>query len=66
MWHDLKIFTEGGLYEAMLRDLNPSHPNHDWLLQESTVKIPDLCKMVLDDAIKDIVHDDWEAKGKLL
>ena len=64
MWEALKNFGQGGLYEAMLRDLPASHPNHDWLYRETgRAPIPPFCKTVLDDMIPDIVHAPNDEKG---
>ena len=64
MWEALQKFAQGGLYEAMLRDLQPSHPNHDWLCTDQE-KIPDFCKTVLDGVIPQMIHENWSEKGEL-
>ena len=64
MWEALKKFGEGGLYEAMLRDLPVNHPNHDWLYREcGRAPIPSFCKTVLDGVLPEIVHNQNEEKG---
>ena len=64
LWEALRTFAEGGLYEAMLRDLPSRHPNHDWLCSPSDrVEIPAFCKTVLDDMVSEMMHDEWKNQG---
>ena len=67
MWEALRTFAEGGLYEAMLRDLPSRHPNHDWLcLPSDRVEIPAFCKTVLDNMVSEMIHDEWKNQGKFM
>ena len=61
----LRIFSQGGLFEKCFENFSDTnHPNHDWLCENSPhCHIPEMVKVITDNCIPPMIHDNWKAKG---
>ena len=68
LWDALKLFSEGGLYEAKLVQADTSdHPNFDFLFEKTDTSeiqpIPEMVKHLVDFIIPVMAEEKWDKKG---